>query len=239
MFNLNFIDMIRFWLQKNPITPDPNDCLARVQPVKVLSHDDIVKEIVKLDPMLTETNVNAVLPMAYRAISQQVADGNHVNLPLANFRPSVSGVFTSAADGFDPSRHLVKASISPGLLLSAEVEKAKVEKILQPAPCPIIIEYFDARAKISNGIVSPGFIGTVIGEELKFDQNNAAEGIYFIAGNGTETKVEVISTQTDGKLSFNVPSSLTSGDYRIEVRKLYKINNELRRGSLGETLHVA
>lgn len=230
--------MIRFWLQKNPITPDPNDCLARVQPIKVLSHDDIVKEVIKLDPMLTETNVNAVLPMAYKAIAQQVADGNHVNLPLANFRPSVSGVFTSAADGFDPSRHLVRTSISAGTLLNAEMEKARVEKILQPLPCPIIIEYFDVKAKLSNGIVSPGYIGTIIGDELKFDGNNDAEGIYFIAEDGTETKVTVIATQTEGKLSFNVPSTLTPGDYHIEVRRQYKSNNELRRGTFSETLHV-
>ena len=231
--------MIRFWLQKNPITPDPNDCLARVQPFKVLSHDDIVKEVIKLDPMLTETNVNAVLPMAYKAIAQQLADGNHVNLPLANFRPSVSGVFTSATDGFDPSRHLVRASISAGTMLNAEMEKARVEKILQPAPCPVILEYFDAKAKISNGIVSPGFIGTLIGDELKFDSNNNNEGIYFIADNGTETKVEVIAVQTEGKLSFNVPATLTPGDYHIEVRRQYKVNGELRRGVFGETLHVA
>jgi hypothetical protein len=230
--------MIRFWLQKNPITPDPNDCSARVQPIKVLSHDDLVKEVIKADPMRTDTNVNAVLPTFYKVLAEQIADGNHVNLPIANFRPSIIGVFTSVTDGFDTGRHMIKASISAGMLLNTALEKARVEKILQPAPMPIIIEYFDARAKVSNSIVSPGYIGTITGEELKFDGASTLEGVFFIPESGTEIKIEVISIHTDGKISFNVPSVLAPGNYHIEVRRQYKTANELRKGVLPETLRV-
>jgi hypothetical protein len=62
------------------------------------------------------------------------------------------------------------------------MEKAYVEKMLQPGPCPVLIKYFDAKAKISNGIVSPGYNGTLTGEELKFDITSAAECIFLYFG---------------------------------------------------------
>ncbi|MBY0425491.1 MAG: DUF4469 domain-containing protein, partial [Cytophagales bacterium] len=66
------------------------------------------------------------------------------------------------------------------------------------------------------------------------------EGIYFIPVlGGTETKVTVIATRTEGKLMFSIPATLTPGGYKLQVRKAYGTANTIRTGELSETLTVA
>jgi hypothetical protein len=77
-----------------------------------------------------------------------------------------------------------------------------------------------------------------LGEELKFDPANAAEGIFFIAADNTVTKATVIASRTEGKIVFSIPS-LPAGDYTLEVRKGYGSTNlVVRAGALQDTLIV-
>lgn len=72
-----------------------------------------------------------------------------------------------------------------------------------------------------------------MGEELKFNPANAAEGIYFVAPDGTATKVDIIASRTEGRLMFSVPGTLATGSYTLEVRKGYGSTNiVVRTGSL-------
>jgi len=50
---------IKYYLQPNPITPDPTDQKSRVPANATLGFDEIVKRIVKRGTALTETEVRA------------------------------------------------------------------------------------------------------------------------------------------------------------------------------------
>lgn len=124
-------------------------------------------------------------------------------------------------------------------MLTQKLNLAQVEKVLQTIAAPAIIEFTDVNTQNNNSVLTPGGIAQVIGEELKFNPANAAEGIYFIATDGTATKVDVIASRTEGKLVFSIPNSLTPGSYVLEVRKGYGTTNiVVRIGSLQESLQV-
>jgi len=168
-----------------------------------------------------------------------VAEGNNLNTPLVNIKPSISGVFTSKSDSFDPSRHTKRAAVSMGSGLAKGIQDATTEKIQEPAASPFLLEYADANSGSNNGPVTPGGIGTIQGAELKYDPANVAEGIFFVpTGGGAETKVAVISTRTEGKLVFLVPAGLAAGTYRLEVRRAYLASKTIRTGELAEVLTV-
>lgn len=231
---------IKYYLQPNPVTPDPNDQSARVLSNKVHDVDSIIKLMLKRGSTVTEADIKAVLTVLFDVIIDEVADGNNVNLPLVNIRPSITGVFTNISDSFDPSRHTKRASVTAGEELFSRMNEAKVEKITQPIAAPALIEFFDVNSGTSNSILTAGGIGQIAGEELKFNPLNADEGIYFIASDNTDTKVSVIASRTEGKLVFSIPTTLTTGDYRLEVRKGYGTTNiVVRGGSLSDLLHVA
>ena len=81
-----------------------------------------------------------------------------------------------------------------------------------------------------------GGIGQIVGEELKFDPTNAAEGIYFVAANGTASKVIVVASRTEGKLMFDI-RTLAVGTCTLEVRKGYGTTSPMvRTGILQDAL---
>jgi hypothetical protein len=229
---------IKYYLQPNTATPDPNDQSARVLPNEVLDANTIIQRMLKRGTTLTETDIKAVLNLLFDVVTDEIAAGNHVNLPMANFRPSVTGVFTSITDSFDPARHTRKGTISQGTMLAQKMQKATVEKVMQSIPIPVLLEYFDFNTQAVNSNLTPNGIGQIIGEELKFDPSKPEEGVYFVAENGTETKVSVLANRTEGKLVFNIPV-LTAGNYSLEVRRIYTKNNQVRTGVLVDTLTVA
>ena len=215
-----------------------NDQSARVAPNAVLDNDDIIKMMMERGTMVTETDARAVVMLYIDVIAKAVANGNNVNTPLVNLKPGIMGVFANNLDSFDASRHTKRANLSSGTLLNELMAAASVEKITQPAPTPAILDYFDVASGVSGSLITPSGIGQITGEELKFDPQNPAEGIFFIAANGTETKVASLARRTEGLLMFSNPPALTAGTYTLEVRRNYTKDGAIRRGSL-EGLRVA
>lgn len=231
---------IKYCLQPNPITPDPNDQSARVISNQVHDVDSITNEMLKRGSTITEADIRAVLKVFFEVVSDEVAEGNNVNLPLVNIKPGISGVFTNATDSYDPSRHIKKANVSSGILLTQKLNFAKVEKVTQTTAAPALIQFTDIVTQNTNSIITPGGIAQVVGEELKFNPENDSEGIYFIAADGTATKVTIIASRTEGKLMFSIPNNLVSGSYTLEVRKGYGSTNiVVRTGSLQDALQVS
>jgi hypothetical protein len=131
------------------------------------------------------------------------------------------------------------ASLSAGLLLSNKMRNARVEKVLQPVPTPVLIQFEDVASQTTGGKLTPGGIGRVSGEELKYDPANNTEGIFFIAEDGAESKVASVAQRTEGRLIFSIPGGLAAGQYQLEIRKGYKSGKEIRKGSLPEPLLVS
>lgn len=227
---------IKYYLQPNPITPGPNDQSARILANNVYDSESIIRKMLQRGTGSSESDMRAILHLFFNVVTDEVAEGNNVNLPIANFKPGITGLFQSKTDVFDYSRHAVKANVSNGLLLAQKMQSAILERTNQPLPTPVILEFTDINSGISNSRITPGGIGMIIGEELKFDPENASEGIFFV--NGTTTKVDVIASRTEGKLMFSIPQ-LPAGNYTIEVRRAYKTTSVIRTGALADILQVS
>jgi hypothetical protein len=100
----------------------------------------------------------------FDVITDEVANGNNITLPLVNIRPSIIGVFASAADSFDAARHIKRASLTSRLLLATKMQNAKVEKLTAQLPSPILVEFLDVNSATANSLLTPGGIGSITGE---------------------------------------------------------------------------
>lgn len=228
---------IQYYLQPNPITPDPNDRSARVATTETLNQEDIIKEMLQRGTLLTETDITAVLNLYNTVIADRIADGRSVTTPVVNLRPSIRGVFKDANDVFDSSRHTLRASATAGLQVIGALRDARVEKTTSGLPGPSIAVYEDINSGTQDAVLTPGGIGKIVGEELKFDASQSDEGIFFIGADGVDTRVAVIASATEGQLMFMVPA-LAAGDYTLEVRRAYTNSRSIRRGTLDHTLTV-
>lgn len=230
---------IKYYLQLNNVSRDPNDHRAVISPNSILTNDDIILRIVNRGTTFNQADVMGVLQLFYDEATSAVAEGNYLNLPLVNIRPGIQGVFPNAAAGFDPTRNTLRATYSSGLLMDQKMAAATVQKVTATSVAPNILEYIDTRSA-SNSQASQGGIGTLIGSQLKFNPLNTSEGIFFInTADGTETQVSEISTRTNGKLVFIVPASLLVGtECWIEVRRAYTQAGTIRIGRLNQAVTV-
>lgn len=229
---------VKYYLQPNHITPDPNDQTARVATNNVLGIDDLVRRIVKRGTTLTETDIRAVLRLSFEEAADCIAEGNAINLPLVNIRPSIQGVFTDINDSFDASRHTLRASVTAGVLLNEKMKTATVEKMTTSIVSPDIIDFTDVKTN-THTQATKGNIAVITGSELKFNPANAAEGIFFVnIATNAETKVTDIAQRTEGKLMFLIPATLTAGTYYVEVRKAYTNANSIRSDAFETNLTV-
>ncbi|MCF8337133.1 MAG: DUF4469 domain-containing protein [Bacteroidales bacterium] len=239
IINLNFNSMsVKYHLQPNPITTDPDDHSARVNPVASLDFDSIVQEMLRRGTTVTDTDAQAVVTLFMEVISDKASEGNNVNLPLVSIRPGIRGVFNGASDSFDPARHTIRATVSAGPLLEEKMSQGRPEKILHNRPKPELVAFVDYNSQTTDALLTPGGIGEITGEELKYNHDDAEEGIFFIEDAGTETRVDVLSVRTDGKLMFQIPSALTPGNYALVVRRKYGNAQEIRTGELNKSLTI-
>jgi hypothetical protein len=171
-------------------------------------------------------------------VIDMVLDGKSVCTPLTVYRPGLRGTFTNAADGFDPSRHKVVARMRAGPRLRRALRDARVEKVDAVRPAPRPHTYIDVASGAQDGPLTAGGPGRLLGRLLHYDPADAAQGVFFIASGGAETRVETLVVNDPGHLAFIVPT-LAAGDYKVEVRAVVNGDQEVRSGELDAVLTVS
>ena len=230
---------VRYYLQLNPMTPDPNDHSARVETLGNLTPDALAQELVNRGIITNVAQARGFITGYESVIAEKVAEGWAVNTPLMTVRPGINGVFDGATDTYDNARHSLRGKLDAGPLLEAKLATATVEKILKAAPAPVLIAFINENTGGENATITPGGIGRIVGEELKFDPAKPNDGIYFVPATGAAVKVTVLSNRTEGRLIFGCPA-LAAGSYHVQVRRTYGTANPvLRTGELSAPLTVA
>lgn len=230
---------IHYSLRPNHLTDDPNDHMASVSPLRTAELEDVIQRMIERGSTVTRPDIISVFADFQRSLEDLLAEGSNVTLPFANFSTSLKGVFTDDEDSYDPARHKIYPSISAGLELKDFYNgRLSVERVKAVIPKPLADKFVDLVSGEINSILTPGGMGQLKGSKLKFNAEAVDEGIFFIAADNTETKVETVGVNKPQSLMFLIPAALTSGDYKVEIRA--RINtDELRVGRFSETLSVA
>jgi hypothetical protein len=192
---------------------------ARVEYLATLYDDDIIEEILSYNSAMTKADILAVLEMYHAAIARLLLKGFHLLTRSVHYGLTIKGNFTGQGDAFDPSRHRVtpQVNISPALR-EAILNKVLVEKELTNGRRPNPVAYESLSNGYSGNILVPGGMGKVIGELLRFDPNDAEQGIFLIAADKSERRMPPDGVIKPGSLIFMLPADLAAGDYRLEVR---------------------
>lgn len=234
---------IKYALFENNVTADPNDYMAIIQLTESADGDDLVQDIIDQGSTVNKPDILAVTAALKLACQRRIEQGQRVNyFGMMDFFPRIKGVFDGPTDSFDPARHHVDVGANPGAELRSAVRaSAHVEKVESVKPSPNIIEYRDIGSETTNDQLTPGQIGQLSGNRLKFDAEAADEGIFIIPdGTGAEKKVTSIQRNKPSQLVFLVPT-LPDATYHIEVRARMgsgSSSRELRVGRLDAALTV-
>jgi hypothetical protein len=233
---------ICYMLTENHLSGAPNDTYrAMVQSNGSVEMESVIDRMIERGSTITRADILAVQEEYQAAIASLLLEGFNVITPGVNYRVGLKGVFTSQTDGFDPSRHSLEASVSPGSQLRRAIrERAQVQKQEATKPRPNPLTYLDANTNESNTVLTPGGMGCLSGHRLKFDPDDINQGIFLthLNNGNTPVRVEVVGKNSPSELMFMVPAGLPAGDYSLTVQAVFG-QDGARAGMLEAVLTVA
>ncbi len=99
---------------------------------------------------------------------------------------------------------------------------------------------FDLKSKTTNALLTPGGVFNIEGDMLKIDnQEDKLQGVFFV---NTQTKKEhkaaYLYQNMPKNLQIELPTTLLTGSYQVEVRTNLNGSKDLRKGKLTMSLAV-
>ena len=223
---------LRYGLIPNHLTDDPDDYMGMVTDNETIGTEQIVEQMIGKGSTVTKAEALSVIEEFNYAVVQAVASGNNVNTELFKVYPSISGVFVNQSDSFDKTRHSIRLNLNAGYRLSEAIGNIELRKVEISVVQPVIQQFTDLKTKAVNETFSPGQIASLKGSLLKFDEEDADQGIFFIAGDGAATKVVNVVKNKPSELLFFVPEALKTGSFQVEVRAAKKNRKNIKAGRL-------
>lgn len=208
---------VPYALVDNPLTPDPTDFRASVQHGKAVTEEELLEMIVLRNTGITVSVAKKVIFEYGQAMRHYMEKGRSINGSLLNSQFSISGVFTSEEDVFDPNRHELHLNFTPGSAIKDVVDHVSVRKVEAIVGLPVISSYFDTESRSKNDTLTPDEMGRIIGKRMKFDENDPTQGLFFVNDKKKDFAVVKYGECMPGKILFKVPA-LAAGVYTLEIR---------------------
>ena len=148
--------MLEYSLHENPLTDRKDDYAAQTHSKTVYTREQFIDLMLQRGTLVTKTDIVAVLNNIEETVTYVIKNGGTLNLPLMNIGFSISGVFESALDTFDPNRHKLHVNVSKGTLLRDAEKEVNLTKVNMPSPQPQILEVKDSVSGKVDEILTAG-----------------------------------------------------------------------------------
>lgn len=226
-----------FILRKNHLTEREDDYSAQPVVFDTLDSESLIKKSVKKHSSLNVADSTVAINAFHEQIYEELLAGNSIITPLCNIRLSISGVFDGDNMEFNPEKHKVNINYTPGVDFRDLPKEMKLKKMATADILPELEYFEDSGSDTRNEKITPGKAAIIKGARIKINQESAEEGIFFIAEDKTEVKVETYLRNMPSELIFSTPETLAAGKYHVEVRSKLE-GKTLRIGELEYVLTV-
>jgi hypothetical protein len=219
---------------------------AIVKHTETLTQEDLLDEMEWHSSTLTKADMLAFLEDHERTIIRALRKGKCIVTNLVHYKLTIKGNFDSEEDRLDFNRNEITATVSVGPVLRREITNdIPIEKQRSVKPRPRLDIYINTHKSDPNTVLTPTYMGRILGDQLRFEIDDPEEGLFLIRQtdgnsliiNPEAIRVEDISRLTTGEIIFRVPDDLLPGEYKLEVRARYG-QNDIRAGELDELLMV-
>jgi hypothetical protein len=214
--------MLEYTLDENELTEKQGDLRAQVINVTSHTQNNIVDSIMKIGAGLTRSDIVSVLEAEKQVVEDIIAEGGAVNTELFNAFPSVSGVFDTPDEPFDPKKHKVRINLHPGVALRQAAAQVKTRRVAAVASGTVITAVTDLKTGSVNGTLTPGRDVKLSGVKLKIAGDEPEVGLYFVPAAGAIVRVDPsdIVVNNPAEVIAVIPA-LTAGTYRVRIVTQY------------------
>ncbi|WP_372640626.1 DNA-binding domain-containing protein [Ancylomarina sp.] len=226
-----------FILRKNHLTERDDDYSAQPLAFDTLDMDTLIQKSVKRHSSLNVADSTIAIRAFQEQVYEELLAGNNIITPMCNIRLSISGVFDGDNMEFNPEKHKVNLNFNAGIDFKGLPNEIKLKKMATADVLPELEYFEDSDSHTRNETITPGKAAIIKGARIKINQESAEEGIFFIAEDNNETKVETYLRNMPSELIFSTPETLAAGKYHVEVRSKLE-GKTLRIGELEYALTV-
>jgi hypothetical protein len=236
-------NILKVWLRKNELTPDPNDMTAIVSSMGKINKSGLIDAVMEEGIELKRETVEDVVTRFNRVAANFAARGWNVDTGLVYLRAIITGIFFGKK--FDPTKNSLYVSATQGVEIRKELANTEVEILGEMADLIHIFQVVNLQTKAADGTLTRGRNAQVEGSYLKLAGDDPTVGVYLESvedGKGYKFDEEYIVANNPGKLLLLIPSDLATGLYRLKVVTQFTSANKLlnvpRQAVFGQELTV-
>ncbi|WP_294198207.1 MULTISPECIES: DNA-binding domain-containing protein [Chryseobacterium] len=235
---------IKAYLYDNVLTPDPNDFIARTISERSLNVKQICEASVNRGGAdVSAASIEHAVELFLKEMAYQLCDGYSVNTGYFTAGTQIRGVFSSAAEHYNPQKHNILFQFNQGDKLRAEIPNIEISILGVAQSDAIILEAKDVKSGTINDLLTPGKNLKIKGSKIKITGDNAANGIFFVE-TSTQTRLPVdasdIVINNPSEVILIIPD-LPAGTYTLEIVTQYgngSLLKDPRTASLDKILTV-
>lgn len=226
---------IRYQIVENNL--QPGTYYARVVDKGVYGLDDMMPNIIT-KTSLNEPDVRAVILAIASEVQDVLADGDTVVIEgLFSATLTLSGSFAKAETAVNTQNATININVTiDGGIAKAVQSQATFEQVPVTVKVPSISRFIDVANKTENRYTA-GSIITIQGNNLRFDENDATQGVFITSG-GNTTRLSVYSLVGGSQIDALMPAGVT-GNIEVEIRARYTEAGELRSGKYAQAVTPA
>jgi hypothetical protein len=221
-------NILKIWLRKNDLTPDPDDYTGVVSSMGSINKDGLVDAIIEEGVEIKRETIDDIVSRYNRHSAAHAVKGYNVDTGLVYLRPVVTGALYGKT--FDPAKNSVYVSAVQGVEIRREIAQTQVEILGEMPDVTYILQVINMQTKAADGTLTRGRNAQVEGAHIKVTGDKPSVGVYFInAESAEEIKLEAdfIVTNDPSKLLLLVPADLAPGAYRLKVVTQFSSGNKL------------
>lgn len=202
-------------LYENLLTKDPNDYSGKVKITGTLRNAEIADRIVAERTEFRKETIVTILDMADQKKVEAIAEGKSLVDGVGQYLATVSGVFVGETDSFNPKKHSLRVSYTPGKLLQAALKNITAN--VRPGQVgPVINSITDSTTGLLNESLTPGGPAIITGSNILLKGEGDTIGVAFTSENGETQKVTLIVKNSISEIIFALPA-LEPGQYTLSV----------------------
>ena len=237
---------IKAELYDNPLTPNPNDFIARVSAERSLNvHDICVSASTRGGADISAPAMEHGVNLFLKEMGYCLCDGFSVNAGWFTAQAGIRGVFDSANEKFNSAKHTVAFDFIQGSLLRKELAAVTVEITGIADTSAYIAQVTDVKTASANDLLTPNRNLRIAGSKIKIAGENAGNGVYFV-NIATQERTRVdnsdMVTNNPSEIIVVIPE-LAPGEYTLTITTQYSSSNaalkEPRTATFDRTLTVA
>lgn len=205
-------------LYDNSITEQKGDYTGRARVTGSLHNKEIAARIVKERTEYRLETIENILDLADQKKVEAIAEGKSVVDGVGQYIVTIRGSFLGENAQFDPEKHSLGVSYTPGQLLRNQLKAVKVICNGLAQTGPVINSITDSTTGSISQVITSGGPAVINGSGIKLVGEDPSVGVYLTKDEEGAQPIKI------ALVVHNAPSQLTVMLPTIEAGKLYALS---------------